>query len=179
MNTKSSGNWGREMDAPPQCLLKLNFDGASRGNPGLGGAGGIFRNAQGEIISMYIVLLGQMTNNGVELEGLLAGLQWENLQGYTTIVAEGDSKLLVLALGKLINGTPPEKVSNHWRLSASLAEVAEIIEVHRRLSQATSGGGQCGSKLPHKRGGGVGPEGVPMELERRGYGRIQGKPDMP
>jgi hypothetical protein len=40
---------------PLQGFLKPNFYGASRGNTGLGGARGMFRNAQGEIISMYIV----------------------------------------------------------------------------------------------------------------------------
>jgi hypothetical protein len=52
------------MDAPPQGFLKLNFDGASRGNPGLGGVEGIFRNAQGKIISLYIVRLGQKPTMG-------------------------------------------------------------------------------------------------------------------
>jgi hypothetical protein len=62
---------GVTWDPPPSGFMKLNFDRASRGNLGLGGVGGIFRDAQGEIIIMYIVRLGHTTNNGEEMEGLL------------------------------------------------------------------------------------------------------------
>jgi hypothetical protein len=49
------------------------------------------------------------------------------VQGYTTLIAEGDSKLLVSALGKIINGASPDKVSKNWRLSVRLAEVEMTI----------------------------------------------------
>jgi hypothetical protein len=36
-------------DPPPPRFLKINFDGASKGNPGLAGAGGIFWDSTGVI----------------------------------------------------------------------------------------------------------------------------------
>ena len=91
----------------------MNFDEASRGNLGPGGAGGIFRDAKGEIISLYTVILGHTTNNRAKLEGLLVGLQWAKVRGYLTLIAEGESKLLVSALGKIINCASPDKVSKN------------------------------------------------------------------
>jgi ribonuclease HI len=112
---------------PPQRFLKLNFDEASRGNPGPGGAEGIFRDSKGEIISLYTVVLGHTTNNRAKLAGLLAGLQWAKVRGYSTLIVEGDSKLLVSALGKIINSASPYKVSKNWRLFVGLTEVALTI----------------------------------------------------
>jgi ribonuclease HI len=91
----------------------MNFDGASRGNPGPGGAGGIFRDAQGEIVSLYTIRLGHTTNNGAELVGFLAGLQMAKELGYSVIIAEGDSQVLVYALGKIINRASSNKVSKN------------------------------------------------------------------
>lgn len=87
------------------------FYGASRGNPRPGGAGGIFKDAQGEIVSLYTIRLGYTTNNGAELVDLLTDLQMAKERGYLAIVAEGDSKILVSTLGKIIKGASLDKVS--------------------------------------------------------------------
>lgn len=50
----------------------LNFDGASKGNPGITGYGGVIRNAQGIQLKVYFGSIGWNTNNAAELEGLWA-----------------------------------------------------------------------------------------------------------
>jgi len=47
--------WSR----PPEGFLKLNFDGASRGNPSLAGIGGIIWNHEGKILHIYSKALGE------------------------------------------------------------------------------------------------------------------------
>lgn len=76
----------RETWEAPQGFLKMIFDGASRGNPRPGGAGGIFKDAQGEIVNLYTIRLGYTTNNGAKLVDLLTDLQMAKERGYPTIV---------------------------------------------------------------------------------------------
>eukprot|EP00253_Pinus_taeda_P020626 PITA_20626 len=45
---------------PPEACLKLNFDGASRGNPGIAGIGGVIRNHKGDIIHIFLQIVGGM-----------------------------------------------------------------------------------------------------------------------
>jgi len=44
--------------APPEHTFKLNFDGASKGNPGKAGYGGIFRNHAGMPLLIYFGNIG-------------------------------------------------------------------------------------------------------------------------
>jgi hypothetical protein len=60
---------------PPEDFVKLNFDGASKGNPGDAGYGVVFRNQAGQILVIGAGSLGHTTNNVAELWGLIKGLQ--------------------------------------------------------------------------------------------------------
>ena len=70
MRLDSPSHW----DPPPENVFKLNFDGASKGNPGKAGFGGTIRNYQGNINIIFYGNLGFNSNNAVELDGLIAGL---------------------------------------------------------------------------------------------------------
>ena len=48
-------------------FVKLNLDGASKGNPRSVGYGGVFKDTTGEIIHTYASSLVQDTNNAIEL----------------------------------------------------------------------------------------------------------------
>ena len=52
---------------PPPGVFKLNFDGASRGNPGPAGFGGLCRDHEGRIRMVFMGAIGKDTNNLVEL----------------------------------------------------------------------------------------------------------------
>ena len=60
---------------PPHLgFIKINFDGASKGNPGQAGIGGVFKNSQGAVCRVYAMDLGYATNNEAELTSLQQGL---------------------------------------------------------------------------------------------------------
>lgn len=44
---------------PPHGFLKVNIDGASKGNPGLAGFGGVIRDEQGQIKEIFHGHLGK------------------------------------------------------------------------------------------------------------------------
>jgi hypothetical protein len=60
---------------PPPGFLKLNFDGASRDNPGPAGFGAILRDHMGKITHLIAGFMGENTNNVAELSSLVKGLQ--------------------------------------------------------------------------------------------------------
>ena len=73
--------------------LKLNFDGAAR--EGIGVAGGVLCDANGEALLVYVRRVGEGSNNKAEATTLLWGLQLiTNLQ-MKEITIEGDWKLII------------------------------------------------------------------------------------
>eukprot|EP00253_Pinus_taeda_P023228 PITA_23228 len=48
---------------PKENFIKLNFDGASKGNPGKAGFGGIFRDSSNQVRWIFVEWGGEMTNN--------------------------------------------------------------------------------------------------------------------
>jgi hypothetical protein len=66
----STSQW----NPPLERFVKMNFDGASKGNLGQAGYGRVFRNNKGNILRMYGGQMGINTNNVVELQALEEGL---------------------------------------------------------------------------------------------------------
>ncbi|KAH0696703.1 hypothetical protein KY289_014185 [Solanum tuberosum] len=54
----------------------LNFDGASKGNPGLAGAGAVLRAVDGSVVYWLREGLGFATNNVAEYRGVILGLKY-------------------------------------------------------------------------------------------------------
>ena len=76
-------------------MHSLYFDGASRGNPGPAGAGGVIYDAQQKIVDTYSINLGVTTNNVAEYGGLLAGLNRCHELNIKVLQVYGDSKLVI------------------------------------------------------------------------------------
>lgn len=75
---------------------RLEFDGASRGNPGPAGAGAaLFEDAGDRQVGSICLNLGRMTNNQAEYYGLLAGLEAAGTVGIKHLKVLGDSQLVV------------------------------------------------------------------------------------
>ena len=72
-------------------MFKLNFDGASKGNPGLTGFEGAIRNSIGCVVGLYWGYIDENTDNVVELKGLLVGMDMVVTYGWFPIFLEGDS----------------------------------------------------------------------------------------
>ena len=115
---------------PPTRMFKMNFDGASKGNPGPVGYGGAIRNAKGKPLGVFWGYIGENTNNIVELKGLLAGLTRTRNHGWLPIILEGDSKLILQMVSKIHHGKPAHKVVDNWKMINTLEQISEIIYEH-------------------------------------------------
>ncbi|KAJ6898902.1 hypothetical protein NC652_025420 [Populus alba x Populus x berolinensis] len=78
------------------CLLE--FDGASKGNPGQAGAGAVLRTDDGSLICRLREGLGIATNNMAEYRAILLGMKYALQKGYTKIQVKGDSKLVCMQI---------------------------------------------------------------------------------
>ena len=109
---------------PPQHMIQPNFDGASKGNLGKAGYGGVFRDYKGIPLLTFVGSIGWDRNNSTKLEGLWHGLLLAQLHGFFPLLIEGDSQILINMVNQILQGTPSYKVGSSWRL----AERLEIIE---------------------------------------------------
>ena len=114
--TPSKGSTPGKWLPPPKHMFQLNFDGASKRNPGSAGFGGIFRDYKGAPLLTFLGSKGWDTNNSAELEGLWQGLIIAQNKGYFLLIIEGDSQILINMVNKIMQGTPSSKVSNSWRM---------------------------------------------------------------
>ena len=117
---------------PPHGFLKVNRDGASKGNPGLAGFGGVIRDEQGQIKKIFDGHLGKETNNMAELMALEQCLEiLVDLDSHNVII-EADLELLIRATKKICNGTSPDKVSKHWRLSQVFHRIYSHLQILKK-----------------------------------------------
>ncbi|XP_019055746.1 PREDICTED: uncharacterized protein LOC109115811 [Nelumbo nucifera] len=80
---------------PPSGFVKLNFDGSSMGNPGPSGIGGVLRNEEGMIISLFSGPIGLGDSLKAEISAVIEGTQRAIELNITNLVIEGNSKLVV------------------------------------------------------------------------------------
>jgi ribonuclease HI len=74
------------------------FDGASKGNPGVAGGGGIILSPGEQIRIEFSWGLGEGTNNQTEALALWQGLLQLERNGITDVLIFGDSQILIKAL---------------------------------------------------------------------------------
>lgn len=74
---------------------KLKFDGCSKGNPGLAGAGAVIYHFDNEYWADTFFVGEMFTNNHAEYAGLILGLQQAKLMGIKCLKVEGDSLLVI------------------------------------------------------------------------------------
>jgi len=94
-------------------MYQLNFDGASKGNPGNSGFGGIFRDHMGAPILTFLGSRGWDTNNSAELEGLWKGLLLAQSKNFFPLIIEGDSQIIINMISRILQGSPSSKISNN------------------------------------------------------------------
>jgi ribonuclease HI len=75
--------------------VRLYADGASRGNPGLGGAGSVFKDENGNLVGSLKKYIGHCTNNEAEYQALILGLEEAVRRGYNRLDIFLDSELVV------------------------------------------------------------------------------------
>jgi ribonuclease HI len=112
---------------PPPGFHKVNFDGASKGNPGHSGYGAVIRNRLGQIQSLTAGNLGYDTNNSAEIWGLIKGVQMALDQNLTHLIIEGDSKIIIDLATKILNGRDPGKITPSWHLLGPLHSFQALL----------------------------------------------------
>jgi len=130
IRTASSHHWS----PPASYSYKLNFDGATKGNPGLVGYGGIFRNNVGSTLHIYHGSLGKDTKNAAELEGLWKGIYIEEMENFLPLEVEGDSQILIEAATWIHSSTSAAKIASSWRLLSRLEQIEEWLRTSRNIT---------------------------------------------
>lgn len=92
-------------EKPNYNWVKLNFDGACRGNPGQAGFGAVIQNKDGNVVLGTYGSIGHATNNEAKIRALEAGLLLCKEKGLTNVQIEGDSQIIVNGVinGKFLN----------------------------------------------------------------------------
>ncbi len=103
-------------------MHRLYTDGASRGNPGKGGAGAVLYDEQGKTVSGVKDFLGVCTNNTAEYKALILGLEEALRNGCSKLRIFMDSELLV----RQINGSYRVKNEN---LKILMKEVRKLLSL--------------------------------------------------
>lgn len=78
--------------------IRIETDGAARGNPGPAGGAAVLYDEEGRPIVRVGIYLGRATNNVAEYTGLLAGLREARDLGATEVDVRADSQLMVRQL---------------------------------------------------------------------------------
>ena len=110
-------------------FFKLNFDGASKGNPSPAGFGGVFQHDKGYIKWIYAGFLGIESNNTDELYALEFGLWIAMRQGYTRIVAKGDSRVIIHMFKKIQNVFAIRRAPKNQCLEEGLEKIAKTLSL--------------------------------------------------
>ena len=79
----------------PEADFIMNFDGCSKGNPGLAGCGAVIYHLNEEIWSGTLFVGNKATNNQSEYSGLLLGLQKAIDMNIKSLLIKGDSLLVI------------------------------------------------------------------------------------
>ena len=79
----------------PEIEHKLQFDGCSKSNPGIAGAGAVIYKFNEEISAKIQFVGNNSTNNVAEYTGLIVGLKEAIKLGIKKLDVEGDSMLVI------------------------------------------------------------------------------------
>lgn len=83
------------MNRPAKSSLKIQIDGAARGNPGPAGVGVVLSSGSGRKAKELSLYLGEATNNVAEHFALIVALQEALKQDSRDVAVFSDSELLV------------------------------------------------------------------------------------
>ncbi|XP_056866441.1 uncharacterized protein LOC108821153 isoform X2 [Raphanus sativus] len=128
----------------------IEFDGASKGNPGLAGAAAVLKTKDGSLICKVRQGLGIATNNAAEYHGLILGLRHAIERGYKIIKVKGDSKLICMQIkGKWkVNNEVLSKLHEEAKQLTKECASFEISHVLRNLNSAADEQANLAVRLP-------------------------------
>ena len=114
----------------PEIEYRLQFDGCSKNNPGLAGAGAVIYKYSKEIWSGYLFVGTNTTNNCAEYSGLILGLEKAVELNIKTLHVEGDSLLVINQMTGKYKCNSPNLIEPHNKAKELAAKFDSINFVH-------------------------------------------------
>ncbi|EOY02301.1 Polynucleotidyl transferase, ribonuclease H-like superfamily protein, putative isoform 2 [Theobroma cacao] len=96
----------------------VEFDGASKGNPGPAGAGAVLRAADGRVVCRLREGVGIATNNVAEYRGAILGMKCALKKGFKHIRVQGDSNLVCM------------QVQGRWKIKSQ-----NLVELNKQAME--------------------------------------------
>lgn len=121
----------------PENKYVLFFDGCSKGNPGLAGAGAVIYEDEREIYANSAFVGEKETNNVAEYTGLIMGLEQANKLGIHHITIKGDSQLVIRQMKGEYKVKSPSILALYQRakkLEKQFTKI-EFIHIYRNENQ--------------------------------------------
>ena len=113
-----------------QIEYKLQFDGCSKNNPGLAGAGAVIYKNGIEIWSNHLFVGTNNTNNYAEYMGLIFGLEKAIELNIKTLHIEGDSLLVINQMIGKYKCNSPNLIELHKKTKELITNFDEIRFSH-------------------------------------------------
>lgn len=119
---------------PMSCILE--FDGASKGNPGKAGAAAVLREGEGSVVSCIREGLGTATSNVAEYRALILGMNYALKKGFKHIQVQGDSILICMQVQDLWKTKNENMVALHKEVKRlkEMFQSFSIIHVKRKFN---------------------------------------------
>ena len=131
MDNSQFENWLKE-----RKIFKLFFDGASKGNPGMAGGGGVIVNPDGAVEVEYCWNIGHETNNIAEAYGLWQGIKLLLDKRVEEVMVFGDSRLIIQAMNnrKKCNNNRTARLIRRIRSNIKLFRSVRFLHILRNLN---------------------------------------------
>ncbi|XP_027118292.2 uncharacterized protein [Coffea arabica] len=104
----------------------LNTDGCAKGNPRVGGGGGVLRDSTGLPLIAFSAYLGETTSLRAEARALLIGLQTCIQKGFEDICVQSDSLVLI--------GIIQRRTQYPWQIRREVNQIWKLVEDPARFS---------------------------------------------
>ena len=113
------------------------MDGASKGNPGPAGSGGVLLDYTGKIVLNFAWGLGQKTNNIAEILAIWQGLNQARSLSIKKLIVIGDSRINIQALKMKKAPNSMDLAHYHRKITIQLKYFEEVMFYHvlRNLNQ--------------------------------------------
>ena len=113
-----------------QIEYKLQFDGCSKNNPGLAGAGAVIYKNGIEIWADHLFVGTNNTNNYAEYSGLMFGLEKAIELNIKALYIEGDSLLVINQMTGKYKCNSPNLIEIHKKTKELIPNFHDIMFVH-------------------------------------------------
>jgi len=135
----------------------IETDGASRGNPGLAGAGIVIKDDQGRTVDTIGKFLGVMTNNQAEYHALIAGLEAIASHKPEAVTVRMDSELIVKQMRGQYRVKHPDLLPLYSRV-VELVSVLPAVTFEHVVRERNSRADRVANVAIDSRGRRVSPE---------------------